>query len=251
MASRPTISGQRGRAIILCAAGTVIFPAAAVAAEIAAAASVASDYDYRGVTQTANQPALQLTMEYAAEPLHLEIWTSNVQFAMDRGAYDAGHLELAYSADLTLNRNGWLRWNIGINYATYPGLHPASDYAEVWGTATHGPLSASVHYAWDYSEVHPRLGAYYGEINGSWPLHGTHFAAVAHIGMSWGPYWSATNNRQYSDYALGMSAGWRRCTVLVEAIDTHGYQSIGRGSPFSGKGKLLASICVALSSAAQ
>ncbi len=138
---------------------------------------------------------------------------------------------------------------MGINYATYPGLHPGCDYAEVWGTAIHGPLSASIHYAWNYSDMQPRLGAYYGEINGSWPMNGTHVAAVAHIGISWGPYWTSTNNRDYTDYAIGISGSWRRVSVLAEAIDTHGYQAIDRGSPFSGKAKLLVSVAVSFSSA--
>jgi hypothetical protein len=72
---------------------------------------------------------------------------------------------------------------------------------------------------------------------------------VGHIGMSWGPYWTFTNNRRYSDYAIGISGGWRRMMVLAEAINTHGYKAVDRGAPLSGKVKLLLSVGVAFSSA--
>jgi len=220
------------------------------ASEYGAAASAVTDYDYRGVSQSANHPALQLEADYSSGALHVEAWTSNVQFGADPGAYEAGHQEIAYSADLTVNAAGWLRSNFGINYATYPGLDPGCNYAETWVTLAHGPVSTSLHYAWDYCAVHPHLGAYYQEFNGNWPLHHGWLAAVAHVGVSWGPYWSADNGGAYLDYALGFSATWHRVNVLAEGINTHGYQSVGPGQPFSGKAKLLLSITLALSSAA-
>jgi uncharacterized protein (TIGR02001 family) len=233
--------------LLLCAA----LPAAAMASEFGAAVTAATDYDYRGVTQSANHPALQLEADYATEPLHVEIWTSNVQFGSDPGGYEAGHQEIAYSADLTFNKEGWLQYNTGINYASYPGLNPGCNYAETWATLTHGPLSSSFHYAWDYCEAHPHRGAYYQELNGTWPTGNSHFAAVTHVGVSWGPYWNAENKGDYVDYAAGVSGNWRSVTVLAEAINTHGYQSIGHGQPFSGKAELFVSVAVAFSSAAE
>jgi uncharacterized protein (TIGR02001 family) len=225
--------------------------AACPAEDFGAAAALVSDYDYRGVTQSANHPALQLEVDYATDPLHVEIWTSNVQFGSEQGAFAAGHQEVAYSADLTFNKDGWLRYNVGINYATYPGLHPECNYAEVAATATHGPLSSALHYAWDYCEVNPRLGAYYEEINAQWPLGATPLAAVTHAGISWGPYWTFDNNGAYADYAAGLTGTWGRFTVLVEGINTHGYQSISHGSPLSGKAKLFVSVALAVSSGSQ
>jgi uncharacterized protein (TIGR02001 family) len=213
--------------------------------------TAATDYDYRGVTQSANQPALQLEADYATEPLHVEIWTSNVQFGSEPGAYQAGHQEIAYSADLTFNKEGWLQYNAGINYASYPGLNPGCNYAEGWTTLSHGPLSSSFHYAWDYCEGHPRRGAYYQELNGNWPTASSHLALVTHVGVSWGRYWQGENQGSYVDYAAGVTGNWRSVTVLAEGINTHGYQSIGRDQPFSGKAKLLVSVTVAFSSAAQ
>jgi uncharacterized protein (TIGR02001 family) len=233
--------------LMLCAA----LPVASAAAEFGAAASAVTDYDYRGVTQSANQPALQLEADYSTDPLHVEIWTSNVQFGSEPGAYEAGHQEIAYSADLTFNTDGWLKYNVGVNYATYPGLSPGCNYAESWATLTHGPLSSSFHYAWDYCEVHPHQGAYYEELNGNWRLGRSHFYALTHVGVSWGPYWNSVNNGDYLDYAAGVTGIWGRVTVLAEGIDTHGYQSIGHDQPFSGKAKLLVSVTVAFSSASE
>jgi uncharacterized protein (TIGR02001 family) len=222
---------------------------AAAAAEFGASAAYVSDYDYRGVSQSANHPALQLEAEYFTDPLHLQIWTSNVQFGQDQGAFSVGHQEIAYSADLTFNKDSWLRYDVGVNYATYPGLDSGCNYAEVSATVFHGPLSSSLHYAWDYCEVHPRRGAYYEEFNGNWPLGQTHLAAVAHVGISWGAYWANDNGGDYVDYAAGVAASWRCVTLLAQGVKTRGYQAVSRGAPFSGKGKLLMSVSVAFPSA--
>lgn len=226
-----------------------LLPTATLAAQSGAAVTAVTDYDYRGVTQSANHPALQLEADYSTDPLHLELWTSNVQFGNDPGAYAAGHQEIAYSADLTFNADGWLKYNVGINYASYPGLDPGCNYAEGWASLSHGPLSSAFHYAWDYCQVHPHLGAYYQEINGNWPLAGSHVAALTHVGVSWGPYWNADNHGAYVDYAAGVTGTWGRVTVVAEGINTHGYQSIGHDQPFSGKAKLLISLACAFSSA--
>jgi uncharacterized protein (TIGR02001 family) len=251
MPHRTSISGSRALASILWISCSLIIVRGATAADFGAGAAYVSDYDYRGVSQSANHPALQLEADYVTDPLHLEIWTSNVQFGTDQGAFAAGHQEVAYSADLTFNKDGWLRYNVGINYATYPGLDPGCNYAEVAASVTHGPWSSSLHYAWDYCEAHPRLGAYYEEINGVWPLGNIHVAAVTHVGVSWGQYWTYDNEGGYVDYAAGVTGTWHGVTLLAEGINTHGYQSIGHGSPFSGKGKLFVSVLVAFSSASE
>ena len=55
--------------------------AATANAEVSSTITVASDYDFRGITQTARDPALQASLDWAAESgLYVGAWASNVDF---------------------------------------------------------------------------------------------------------------------------------------------------------------------------
>ena len=50
-------------------------------ADWASTVTVASDYMFNGVSQTGNDPALQASLDYAAnQGIYLGAWTSNVDF---------------------------------------------------------------------------------------------------------------------------------------------------------------------------
>src|SRR5882672_3292413 len=61
--------------VTICALG-----GSSVRAEVTGLLSITSDYDYRGVSQTGNQAALQLGADYTREHVHCGVWGSNVRF---------------------------------------------------------------------------------------------------------------------------------------------------------------------------
>ena len=55
--------------------------AGAAQAELTVTPAVVSDYDFRGISQTAKSPALQLGLNYATESgLYVGAWGSNLDF---------------------------------------------------------------------------------------------------------------------------------------------------------------------------
>jgi uncharacterized protein (TIGR02001 family) len=69
---------QAVAAVLLLAAG------AAAQAEATATVTATSDYDFRGITQTAQDPALQASVDYAHDSgFYAGAWGSNVDFGGD------------------------------------------------------------------------------------------------------------------------------------------------------------------------
>ena len=158
-----------------------------VKAEVTGLLSITSDYDYRGVSQTGNQAALQLGADYTREHVHCGVWGSNVRFDETHGVFDSRHSEIAYSADYLGGVPTRLNYDLGINYFTYPGWHPGIDYPEVFGTIQYGAVSASMHFAWNYSHENPPLDAYYLEANAVWPPRAPRLQDASPSGGELGP----------------------------------------------------------------
>ena len=63
-------------AIVLASAGVT-----ANAAELSATVTATTDYDFRGITQTAQDPAIQGSVDLATDPgFYAGVWASNVDF---------------------------------------------------------------------------------------------------------------------------------------------------------------------------
>ena len=211
-------------------------------AEMTASATVVSDYDYRGVSQTASDPAVQIGTGYTGNHIHLEVWSSNVKFDTTPGFFDSRHSEVAYSASLLAGSDALVSYEIGVDYFTYPGWHPNLDYPEVVATVAHGAISSSLHYTWEYSNQRPQLAAYYLEANDSCQLRHWGLKAIVHVGLSWGEYWNLYNGGKYADLSLGIQREFRYATVTAQVVDTAGYVPIPHGQPFSGKARMIVSV---------
>ena len=123
--------------ILLPALFAVLVLSAAPARALEATGSVTatSDYVFRGVSQTLEEPALQIGVKLAGESgLYGALWASNVDYGNAIGS-DA-------EVDYTLGWGGNLSedWALDVNgtYYTYPGTRAGIDldYAELIGTVT-------------------------------------------------------------------------------------------------------------------
>lgn len=120
--------------------------------------TLASDYLFRGISQTDNHPAIQGSLEYGYEPwgVYLGTWASNVN-----SMTSDGEIEIRWLGGLRgdLAATG-IAWDLGVVYYHYPGddLEPEKDYVEPKLGLSHEfaglPLtprvSASVHYSPDF-----------------------------------------------------------------------------------------------------
>ena len=121
-------------------------PAAAEATpaiELAFSAALASDYRYRGISQTRLQPALQGGADVVHKPsgLYAGAWASTIKWTADAGG--GGDLEL----DLYGGKRGELAKDLGYDFGVLSYVYPSNGLAHVPGfvsantTELYGQLS--------------------------------------------------------------------------------------------------------------
>src|SRR3954468_2703522 len=86
--------------------------------------TVVSDYDFRGVSQSGKDPALQGSADYAFGDSGLSVgaWASNVDFS----PFD-GDIELDLYANYVGKINDTFSWTAGVTRYMYPGSDSVDD----------------------------------------------------------------------------------------------------------------------------
>ena len=153
------------------------------AQDISANVAVTSDYVFRGVSQTQEDPAIQAGVDLTQDVLYAGAWASNVDFG--DGETDA---EIDLYAGVRPEFGGF-DWDVGVVGYLYPGQPDAADYdyAEVKVAASRavGPatLGAAIFYSSDFFGA-SEDEATYAELNGAispadrWTISGA-------IGRQW------------------------------------------------------------------
>jgi uncharacterized protein (TIGR02001 family) len=117
--------------------------------EVSFNVSVASDYRYRGYSQTRLQPALQGGADYTNNPtgFYLGTWASTIKWTKDAGG--GGDIEW----DIYGGKRGEIvkdvSYDVGVLNYIYPsnGLNPSANTSEVYGQVGYGPAYAKYSYA--------------------------------------------------------------------------------------------------------
>jgi uncharacterized protein (TIGR02001 family) len=110
-------------------------------AEVSLNIGVASNYLFRGVTQTDDGAAVQGGIDYEADSgFYIGTWASNVDF--DGTGYEVD-IYLGFATELD---NG-LGIDVGYLYYAYPDANPDDiDFGEIYGNISFGPFSAGLAY---------------------------------------------------------------------------------------------------------
>jgi uncharacterized protein (TIGR02001 family) len=213
---------------------------------VSGSAAIASDYRFRGVSQSDGELAAQGGITVAHESgFYVGAWGSNLA---GWGTFGGGNMELdligGYKAQLADNAT----LDVGLTWYMYPGGADKTDFAEPYlkltGTAGPATLTAGVAYApkqqaigkWYATGLDAANGVYtdpgakddnlylWGDAAAAVP--GTPITAKAHIGHSWGQDGLGPNatavapTGQYWDWSLGADATWRNLTFNVSWVDT-------------------------------
>jgi len=213
---------------------------------ISGSATIASDYRFRGVSQSDREMAVQGGITVAHESgLYGGVWASNLA---GWGTFGGANMELdligGYKAKLADNAT----LDVGLTWYMYPGGADKTDFAEPYAklTGTTGPatLTAGVAYApsqqaigkWydtgadAVAGVYNRPGAKDDNLylwgDGALAVAGTPITAKAHVGHSWGqdglgPNATAVSpTGRYWDWSLGADATYRNLTFNVSYVGT-------------------------------
>lgn len=204
-------------------------PAVAMAEESAAAAAPASphtftynvglysQYIFRGLTQTREDPALQGGVDYThASGFYAGAWGSNISWLTDAGAYKSSSLELdLYGGFANTIGDTGIGYNVGVLQYIYPGTkNPGfkkAETTELYGSLSYGWLQGKVSavvsdgaFGFDNAD-----GTTYTELNLNVPLPwGKGYTALAHVAYQdfTGSTGTVSNSDyDYTDWKLGLT----------------------------------------------
>jgi uncharacterized protein (TIGR02001 family) len=187
---------------ILAALG-LLASAGAANAGVTSTWTLASDYDFRGITQTDEDPALQGSIDYAHDSgWYVGAWASNVDFP----GYD-GNLELDLYTGFTGTTEGGLGWDAGIIWYTYPTSDTTAtegellEFPEIYGSLSYGPFKGKLWYSDDFGGTDE--SSYYLDATATFPLP-ANFSVLAHVGYSDGDAIDVLYGDAYTDYSVGV-----------------------------------------------
>jgi len=166
-------------------------------------ATVTSDYDYRGISQTDTHPALQGSVLFNTESgFYASAWGSSLDWGDDSDA----NVEIDYFGGLTREfGSSGLSWDLGVLAYTYPGLSSAN-FVEYYGGLVYGGFNIKASYSNDFAGVGDS-GWY---INGGYTYKNeSGFSAFVYGGYSFGNAFDdntgpAVGFPEYWNYGVGV-----------------------------------------------
>ncbi len=119
--------------------------------------TMATDYLYRGLSQTTGDAAIQGGFDVAHESgLYLGVWASNVDFA--------DSLEVDYYGGFGGSIGEDVSYDVGVIYYDYPSdpSDPKSDFLETYGSLGFAGFTVGVNYSSDFFAETGNATYYYG-----------------------------------------------------------------------------------------
>jgi uncharacterized protein (TIGR02001 family) len=193
---------------------------AANAAGFSVTPTIATDYDFRGVSQTeydqdGTDPAFQLGANYAFDNgLYAGIWGSNVSFGDGEGGEaDKPDVELDYTVGYAGGDAAeGFGYDFGATYYTYLSASSLNTL-EVYAGLSKGWFSGKLWYSPDYASTDN--SGFYLEGNASIPLPAVEgLSLLAHVGVS-----DVQNSKSVTDYSVGVGYTFSKFSANVKYID--------------------------------
>ncbi|BAU46621.1 hypothetical protein SVA_0039 [Sulfurifustis variabilis] len=206
------------RMLAIGLAGCACAPAlAAEDSPFSANVAVTSDYRFRGVSQSAKDPALQGGVDYAhPSGLYLGAWGSTIDF---EGFDDDANLEVDLYGGYKWSGAG-VDWDVGLLHYAYPGSDSDNDlpFTEIYFGGTYGPVFAKYYYTNDYTGPTDEA-AYYLTAGANFELGGGYSLGIS-LGQSAGDGVDESFGDSYVDYKLGVSKEFAGFGFNLAYVDT-------------------------------
>jgi uncharacterized protein (TIGR02001 family) len=198
-------------------------------AGVSSTITAASDYDFRGNSQSATDPAIQASLDFATDGgWYAGAWASNVDFG---DAVDVNYEVDLYTGFTGSTGEGGLTWDAGIVYYAYPD-EADFNYFEIYASLAKDWFKGKIWYsdafggdaaealAQDLSGT-DKVSAWYVEGNATIPLP-ANFSILAHLGYSTGDYWDNAFGDDQIDYSIGVGYTAGNFSLGLKYIDTDG-----------------------------
>jgi uncharacterized protein (TIGR02001 family) len=219
---------------ILAAFG-LLGAATAANAGVSSTWTLTNDYDFRGNTQSAKDPAIQGSIDLATDSgWYIGAWGSNVDFG-DQIDVD---LEVDVYTGFAGESEGGLGYDVGVVYYAYPDDNDF-DYIEAYGSISKDWFKGKLWYSNDFGgdSTDGDTSAFYLEGNGTFPLP-QNFSILAHVGYSWGDYWDDVFGDKQLDYSLGVGYTISHFNLALKYVDTDS-DTVIRDDAFNNEGRVV------------
>lgn len=179
-------------------------------AQFSGTITAVSDYDFRGVSLSATDPALQGSIDWAHDSgLYVGAWGSNIDYG--DGVDDDFELDLY--AGFAGGAEGGLGWDAGIVFYTYPTGDDVEDYPEAYVGLTYNIVEFKQWYTNDYAGTD--LDGLYSELNVTFELPAG-FGLGLHAGYNYG---DAFEDTEFVDYSVGVTYTLNHFDLSLKWVD--------------------------------
>jgi len=153
--------------------------------------AVYSEYEYRGISQTSENPALQLTLDYAHKSgFYAGTFLTNIQWLRDAAQVGGFSSKARVEWDIYAGYKFEVAkdWLLDVGYLRYEypqsdAFNPRPDTDEVYLGLTYGPVTVKYSYAFsDTFGVPNSEGSDFLEANIAYPIADTKFTLTGHVG---------------------------------------------------------------------
>ena len=197
-----------------------------------------SDYRYRGLSQSAKEPAFSAGADYAHESgLYVGTWVSTIKWVRDAGGQ--GDAEVDVYAGFKGALTGDVGFDVGMLQYYYPanalkdvGMKNANTL-EVYGALTYGPFTAKYsHSTTNLFGVANSKGSGYVDVAANFDL-GDGFSVVPHMG-----YQRVAKNdaSSYLDYSVALNKDMNGLIYSAALVGTNFKERNGVHSTYAGSG---------------
>jgi uncharacterized protein (TIGR02001 family) len=210
-------------------------------ADVTSTITVTTDYDFRGISQSAGDPALQASLDWSGDSgLSAGIWASNVDF----GPGTDSDVEIDLYGGYSMSLSDDLSWDVGGVYYLYQGDGDDIDYLELSTGLSYKSFSTKLWFSPDF--VNSDESAWYIEANYSFALP-QDFSLDLHAGYNFGDYWKLAG-AEYFEYSIGVSKTLGNFDLNLKWVDGSDYApgDFSRSQPNSSKGAVIFSVATTL-----
>ncbi len=208
--------------------------------EFSANVAIATDYMYRGGSQTDEQPAISGGFDYGhSSGVYVGVWASNVDF-QDIGL-PSSNIELDYYGGVAGEFSNGISWDVGGLYYHYAGTKD-SEEATLGGDADFFEVYGSLGYTFSNVQLEPAVGIFFAYSPDYFGEVGDSYYTALDLGLSL-PYgvslagqigwqeFDRDSNTDYSHYSVSLSKD-----VSIFTLDVSWYDSIDDADTFWGTG---------------
>jgi uncharacterized protein (TIGR02001 family) len=190
-----------------------------------------NDYDLRGNSQSATDPAIQASLDYAhASGWYVGAWASTIDFQVPKGVgLSDPDVELDLYGGYTKTLENKLAFDFGFIAYTYP-QETDFTYQEVYASIAKDWFKAKIWYSPEFGGKAAKelsrangfgssVSAWYLEANATIPLP-QNFSITAHAGYSTGDYWDHAFGDDQLDWSAGVGYTAGKFNLLLKYVDT-------------------------------